>query len=123
MKSMYQHHYDKIVLPVYLHLYDIADYMSDDEYEELSSEGFTGIDATITIRREPAEPEVGIPVSYAIDDIDVAWADQILSREAVCKAATDYIWSNEDTYTSASMVENKFGLLDEERKNLRYEYN
>lgn len=115
---MYQHHYDKATVPMYVSLLDMMDYLNEEDYDSLKGLGYKGADATLTVRREYENDEVGLPMSYDIDDIDVAWAPDecVLFREKICQAVEDYIYSNEDVVLSGDGVAEAFHWMDVARK-------
>lgn len=117
MKPLYQHHYDKVIIPLNVAYIDMLDYMSDDTIEALDNTAFTGVDASITIVREPEDSEVGIPISFSVKDIDVdvRGVDSLFS-DSIVHACEDYVMDHEDAVTCRPSVKRAFDWLDSERK-------
>ena len=117
-KDMYQHHYDKALVPMYVSLVDLMDYISEEDYDSLQGLQFKGVDATLTIKREREDYDTCLPEGYSISDIDVAWApcECVLFREKIIRAAEDYIYSNEDEILTSDNVREAFHWMDVERK-------
>ena len=124
MKNMYDNHYDKAIVPMYVALYEMGDYMSEDECDALSSIGFEGVKASVTLVREPAEPDCGIlSPDIKISDVDVESApvELVLFRDVICKAAADYIYDNEDQIAYGHEAKDAFDWMDYHRTEIKRE--
>lgn len=119
MKEIYHHHYDKAIVRIHIDLYELEETLRWGDYEALDAMGFQGVDASITIYREPADQEVGITgINYYIDDIDVAEIDTrfVLFKSAVYQAAEDYIYTYESEITGSEEVERAFSYIVDSSK-------
>lgn len=117
MKPWYQHHHDKVIVPFYLPLHELSEEMGCEDYDSLNELGFEGICVSITIHREPADPETGImtPTLY-LDDIDVDHTDISLFREKIYTACESWVYTYEDDILSSDKVREAFEYFDENHK-------
>lgn len=118
MKQTHLHIYNKVVVPIRLELYQIADYLSDGDYEALAGLGFSCVGVSVTISRTPIEKEVGRLVhEYEIIDIDVdrIGEDFILFKDKVVRACEDYVYTYESDIVSMDRVQEAFEWFDSKK--------
>ena len=113
-KPFYKHHYAKVTVPVFIPLYDLADYLCEEDADALERMGFSGAKVTLTVRRDPEDKEDGIPVSYSIDDVDVDDTNMhCLYEDNIIRACEDFVATNEEDYLADERVKDAFHWFDE----------
>ena len=118
MKQTHLHIYNKVVVPIRLELHQIADYLSDGDYEALAGLGFSCVGVSVTISRTPIEKEVGRLVhEYEIIDIDVdrIGEDCVLFNDKVVRACEDYVYTYESDIVSMDRVQEAFEWFDSKK--------
>lgn len=113
MKPFYKHHYTKAVAPFKVNVQDIAGYITNDYARELTGSMLPEICFSVTVREEPADPEVGVfTETFEIDDVDVDQSgidkELVLYKEDIVAAVEDYVFEHEDEIIGSSAVEKAF---------------
>ena len=114
-KPFYEHNYDKVTMPVYIKMSDISDYVPF-EFIEYVEGVFSGVGATITIKRERAENETGVPVTYSVVETDVnESAVNALYKDIIIRACEDYVFDHSEDIVDSDMAVKAFEFLDKMR--------
>ena len=112
MKPTYQHHYRKVVVPMFLSAVDIEPYLGEYNVVSLHNNGFRGVGVSVTVARTGG---------YEIVDIDVApiGTRLILFEHAIYRACEDYVWDHEEDILRSKDVHDQFVWFNNKLKSER----
>ena len=116
MKKTYEHHYNKVTVPFYANLHELADFMRDDDFDMIDGK-VERIGYTVTIEDEPADPTCGDPGGYRILDWDIMplGVGLILFGDILIQAVECLVYDKEDDIIHSDAVKRAFDMFYSER--------
>ena len=119
MKRYYEHRYNKVSDPFVVQLYEIGDYLSEEDYENVSN-FIDKIGFTVTVEDETNDKETGYIGGFRLDDWDMQPIPDslVLFRDVLSKAVEDYVWDNEERILEDEKVNRAFDWFYAEREHI-----
>lgn len=118
MKKTYEHHYNKVTVPFFANIHELADFMRDDDYAMIEGK-VERIGYTVTVEDEPADPDCGDNGGYRIIDWDIMplyGLGLILFGDIIIGAVDCLVYGNEEEIVESEAVKRAFERFYKERE-------